>query len=123
MTFGSLLTAAVDERMHLPCYQDDSDWERNRPRRMRQLTFGRPTLERRIANLAVLLPFPHRREIDLALGASIRLRHQAVVVQLVLVLGDVVDDRFEAQHVHELGVARIRYEMHLWRRRLRWRYL
>lgn len=58
---------------------------------MVDITLTRQALERGVASFAVLLPFPHRRKVDLALGATIGRSYQAVDV-VFLVLCDVVDD-------------------------------
>lgn len=67
-----------------------------------------------ISSFTLFLPFPDRREVDLALGAAVRLLRRA----LLLVLGQIVDDVLEPEQVHKLGVARVRDEVHLRRRRL-----
>lgn len=60
--------------------------------------------------LTLLLPLPHGRKVDLALGTAERLRGD----RALLVLGQVVDHVLQAQHVHELGVAGVRDKVHLW---------
>lgn len=67
-----------------------------------------------ISSFTLFLPFPDRGEVDLALGAAVRLLRRA----LLLVLGQIVDDVLEPEQVHKLGVARVRDEVHLRRRRL-----
>lgn len=59
--------------------------------------------------LTLLLPLPHGRKVDLALGTAERLRHY----RRLLVLRQVVDDVLQAQQINKLRVTGIRYKVHL----------
>lgn len=70
-----------------------------------------------ISSFTVFFPLPHRSEVNLALGTAVRLLRGA----RLLVLGEIVDNVFQPQKVHELRIAGIRDEVHLrWGRFGRW---
>lgn len=66
--------------------------------------------------LTLLLPLPHGRKVDFALGTAERLRRD----RALLVLSQVVDDMLQTQHVDKLRVAGIRNKVHLWWWGFRW---
>lgn len=77
-------------------------------------------LEGGIVCFALLLKLPQRRKVHFALRAAERLLRRRLYG---FVFHQEIDDRFQAEQVHEFRVARVRDEVHLWWRWLGWRDL
>lgn len=64
-----------------------------------------------INSFALFFPFPQWRKVDFTLRATVWLlngwRH-------TFVLGQIIDNRFQAQQIHKFGVAWIWNEVHFW---------
>lgn len=66
-----------------------------------------------ISSFTLFFPLPNWGEVDFALGAAVRLLRET----RLFVLGKIVDNVFQPQEIHELGIAGIRNKVHLrwWR--------